>query len=230
MQIQGEFDEIQTLEVVTQTRDDWAQYNGYSKFVFADTEPPPCVDYSSNSLLYPVQWCLHDMTEFQGHAWWDQADGAIWNFFTSLDIVEPGIAPPPKGGNDKIIRNEPNYDATITVTINYPEGLGEPVRTGLFNYPADAAVPISGAPLGIMNANVQLGDVSAGTRTVVIPVDMPRADRLPDTYTLVLAVFIHGSFPIPVPGIDYNLVYVQHINDETTDIVIPGIQPMMPVQ
>jgi predicted esterase len=230
MQIQGEFDEIQTLEVVTQTRDDWAQYNGYNKFVFADTEPAPCVDYSSNSLLYPMQWCLHDMTESQGHAWWDQADQAIWNFFRGLEIVEPSLDPPPNGGNDKVIRTEPNYDATIAFTINYPEGVGEPVRTGLFYYPAGSQLPISGAPLNIANGDVYLGDVSAGTRTVIIPVDLPSASQLPETYTLVLAMYIFGSFPIPVAGIDHNLIYEVTIQDETTDIIIPGVQPMLPVQ
>jgi hypothetical protein len=104
------------------------------------------------------------------------------------------------------------------------------VRTGLFYYPGDVEFPIRGAPVGIMNGDVFLGDISAGTRTVVIPVDMPRASWLPETYTLVLAMYIYGSFPIPVAGIDHNLIYAVTIQDETTDLIIPGVQPMVPVQ
>jgi len=230
LQINGEFDEIQTLVFSTPSRDYWAQYNGYDKDIFAPTDPQPCVDYSANSLLYPVRYCQHQMLESRGHAWWDQADEAIWDFFTSLEIVGPALDPPVNGGNDKVVMQEPVFDATITMVIEFPEGVGDPIITGLFLYPAGSMLPISGAPLDFVNPSVPIFDVSPGIRTLVIPAGLPKEEDLPATYTLVLAMYIDGSFPIPVSGIDHNLIYELTINDSTTDIVIPGVQPLLVVE
>ena len=222
LQIQSEFDDIVPVTVVTGTRDLWALYNGFDPAVSIPGITMPCVDYSLGVSDYPVQWCLHDSTEFDGHAWWAKADQAIWDFFTGLPVVEPTIDAPPDGGNGKLVAAFPT---SMTMTINFPETLGEIKQTGFFLYPEGAALPISGAPLYILNGFVDFGPAEPGTQaTFDIPVSLPPDTALPASYTLVIAVYvIGGSQPIPKPGVDHNQIYEITINDSTTPIVIPDV-------
>jgi hypothetical protein len=169
-----------------------------------------------------VQWCLHGTTAFDGHGWWEKADEAIWDFFTALPIVELTEGPPPGGGNSQVVAG---YTSTMTLTINFPETLGPVVLTGLFLYPEGSELPISGAPVQILNGNVELGADLPGTqRTLEIPVRLPQEVKLPENYTLVLAVYVEGgSIPIPTPGVDHNAIEDVSVNDSTTPIVLTDV-------
>ena len=227
MQIQSEFDDIVPVTVTTGTRDLWALYNGFDPAVSIDSSnddsiTDPCVDYGLGASDYPVQWCLHATTEWDGHGWWANADQAIWDFFSGLPIVEPTEEPPLNGGNTKLVQNFP---ATVSVTLNFPAGMGVVERVGLFIYPEGSTLPISGAPLYIANGAVDLDDPQPGTEeSFVIPVELPPEDVLPASFVFVLAVYIEGgTFYIPTPGIDHNVIYPITINDSTTPIVVDAV-------
>jgi hypothetical protein len=107
-------------------------------------------------------------------------------FFSALPLVEPTTDPPPGGGNDQL---GVIFPTTLTLTIDFPDTLGPVVNIGLFLYPGGSTLPISGAPQIILNGDVDLGVVVPGTReTYEIPVRLPGAAILPQTFTLVLAV------------------------------------------
>jgi predicted esterase len=220
--MQSKSDEIVPVTVVTKSRDLWALYNGFDPDVIRPGITEPCIDYSSGTSAYPVQWCLHDSTDHDGHAWWAKADEASWEFFTSLPIVDLTTKPPPGGGNSQVVDAFPT---TLTLTIDFPETLGEIRMTGLFLYPQGTTLPVSGAPLFILNAFADLGAAAPGTQaTLDIPVDLPPDSALPATYTLVLAVYVvGGSMPIPTPGIDHSQVYEITISDSTKPVVIPDV-------
>ena len=146
---------------------------------------------------------------------------------SNIGLVGP--LPPPNGGMDKVDRSPSTGDIDITMTLEFPPGMGEPFVTGAFLYPDGLALPISGAPLFPLNFTVPLTDTSPGIRPLTFPANLPAHD-FPRTYTLVLAVYIAGSVPIPVAGVDYNLAYQLTIEDATTDIVIPGILPLLVVE
>jgi len=233
MQIQSEFDAIVPVTVVTDTRDLWALYNGLDPEVSIDSSDDPsitepCVDYGLGASAFPVQWCLHSTAASDGHAWWDMADQAIWKFFSGLPLAEPTAEAPPGGGNSNLVASFPS---TITVTLEYPAGMNPVTRVGMFFYPADATPPISGAPLYISNGDVDLGDPQPGTQaTVVIPAELPPDDVLPADFTLVLAVYVEGgTFYIPTPGIDHNVIHPVTINDSTSPIVIDEVLQVEPV-
>ena len=154
MQIQGEFDSIQPLAVVTGTRDLWAQYNGFDLAVTTAGANPTCEDYSLGASAYPMQWCLHQTPEFDGHAWWPEADETIWNYFSGLPLVEPTMEPPAGGGNEQV---QFSFSASITATIEFPDTLGEIFRSGIFLYPEGSELPVVGAPVWIVNGEVDLG-------------------------------------------------------------------------
>lgn len=234
MQIQSELDAIVPVTVVTATRDLWVLYNGLDPDVFVDsavdeTIVEPCVDYGLGASAYPVQWCLHSTAESDGHGWWDQADQAIWDFFTGLPIVEPTADSPPGGGNSQLVKNFP---ATVSARINFPADLRPIERVGLFIYPAGSTLPISGAPLYIANGAVDFSGMVPGTEEdFVIPVTLPPEDKLPADFVFVLAVYVEGgTFYIPTPGIDHNVIYPVTINDPTTPIVIPEVLYLEPVE
>ena len=59
---------------------------------------------------------------------------------------------------------------------------------------------------------------------------MPDDEDLPDSFTLVIAVYVvGGSIPIPTPGIDHNLAYQLTVNDSTTPVIIPEVLLLEPV-
>jgi polyhydroxybutyrate depolymerase len=228
LQLQSEFDAVVPPGITTATRDFWALYNGFDPDVTTPGITEPCVDYSLGASAYPVQWCLHDTLAFDGHGWWAKADEAIWTFFSSLPLVEPTMDPPPGGGN---ANTGTEFTTTIMATIDLPLTLGEVLRTGVFFYPADSVLPISGAPLYILNGDLDLGPAVPGTQvTLNIPVEMPDDEDLPDTFTLLIAVYVvGGSIPIPTPGVDHNVAYQLTVNDSTTPIVIPEVLLLEPV-
>ena len=228
LQIQSEFDLIVPLSIVTDTRDLWALYNGFDPAISGDGITEPCIDYSLGASPYPVQWCLHDSMEADGHAWWSQADQAIWDFFTGLSIEDPTTDPPEGGGNDNLTLLFPT---TLTATIEFPADLAPIVRAGMFLYPAGFELPISGAPQRILNGDIDFGEVVPGTQaTYDIPVSLPDESLLPQDYTLVLAVYVEGgTFPIPTPGVDHNVIYDLTVNDSTTPIVISDVLVLEPV-
>ncbi|MGI9309848.1 MAG: hypothetical protein ACR2P6_11335, partial [Gammaproteobacteria bacterium] len=228
--MQSPHDTVVPVGVVTGTRDLWVLYNGFELDVFGDGIVPPCVDYSLGASVYPVQWCLHDTPEFDGHGWWTGADQAIWGFFTSLPVQDLTAEPPPGGGNDRLTENFPT---TMTITVDLPETLGVVRFAGLFLYPEGSELPISGAPLYILNGGVDLGDATPGTQITLdmMPVKLPPDDELPANFTMVLAVYVEGgSSPIPTPGIDHNVIYDITINDSTMPIIIDDILFLEPVQ
>ncbi|MDP6437833.1 MAG: hypothetical protein QF790_08635 [Gammaproteobacteria bacterium] len=222
LQIQSDADEIVPVAVVTDTRDLWALYNGFDPDESRAGVTDECADYSPPGSAYPVQWCLHHSTEFDGHTWWTKADEAIWNFFTGLSIEDAANDPPPGGGNVKLARAFP---MTLSVAVAFPEGMAKVLRAGMFLYPQGSQPPISGAPLHMLNSDVDLGDPQPGTlQSFDIPVKLPRAEALPKTYALLLAVYVEGgSHPIPTPGVDLSVVYELTINDAEQPVVIEDI-------
>jgi predicted esterase len=222
LQMQSEFDDIVPVTVVTKTRDLWVLYNGFDLDVTAPGIADSCIDYSPGTSAYPVQWCLHDSTNFDGHDWWAKADQTAWDFFTGLPIVEPTVDPPPGGGNSQVVDAFPT---TLTLTIDFPETLGEIRMAGLFLYPQGTTRPVSGAPLFMLNAFADLGPATPGSQaTLTIPVNLPPDTVLPATYTLVLAVYVvGGSIPIPTPGIDHSQIYEITLEDSTTPVVITDV-------
>jgi hypothetical protein len=209
-------------------------YNGFDPAVSIDSTSDtsitaPCVDYGLGASAYPVQWCLHSTAESDGHGWWVKADQAIWDFFTGLTPVKGTQDPPPNGGNNKLVINFP---ATVSVTVNFPAGMGVVERVGLFIYPEGSTLPISGAPLYIANGNVDLENPQPDTeKSFVIPVDLPPAAALPANFVFVLAVYVEGgTFYIPTAGIDHNVIYPITINDATTPIVIEDVLYVVPVE
>jgi predicted esterase len=222
LQIQSEFDAIVPTAVVTDTRDLWVLYNGFDLNISTPGIIEPCIDYGLGASAYPVQWCLHDTGESDGHAWWLQADGAIWNFFSSLPIVEPTIDPPPGGGNGNLTQTFPT---TMTVEIEFPADLAPIDVVGLFLYPGGSTLPISGAPQFILNGDIDLGVVTPGTRAIYdIPVKLPADSQLPNTYALLLAVYLEGgTFPIPTAGLDLNALAEVTIFDSTTPITVDEV-------
>jgi poly(3-hydroxybutyrate) depolymerase len=233
MQIQSEFDNVIPVTVTTSTRDLWVLYNGFDPEVSIDSITDasitePCVDYGLGASAYPVQWCLHPTTEEDGHGWWVKADQAIWDFFSGLPIVEPTEDPPLNGGNTNLTRNFPT---TLSVTLNFPEGMAPVERVGLFFYPEGSTLPISGAPTYFANGDVDLDDPQPGTEeSFVIPIGMPPEDVLPTNLVLVFAVYVEGgTFYIPTAGVDHNAIYPITISDSTTPIVIEEVIYIVPV-
>ena len=239
MQIQSKFDAIVPASIVTNTRDLWVLYNGFDLDAFLHRDGEVCVDYSINASDYPVLWCLHATTESDGHAWWSGADQAIYDLFfgvsasnmgvgPGLPIVESTTNPPPGGGNDKLTVLFPT---NLTATIEFPLGMAEVVRAGMFLYPEDFGLPISGGPQQILNGDIDFSNAKIGTQqTFDIPVILPPESRLPMDYTLLLAVYVEGgSFPIPAAGVDHNVIYKLTVSDSTTPILIPDVLVLQPV-
>ena len=239
LQIQSEFDTIVPASIVTGTRDLWVLYNGFDLDAFLQRDGEVCVDYSISASDYPVLWCLHATTESDGHAWWSEADQTIYDLFfgvsasgmgvgPGLPIVEPTTDPPPGGGNDKLTVLFPT---SLTVTVEFPAGMADIVRAGMFLYPEGFGLPISGAPQQILNGDIDFSNATIGTQqTFNIPVILPPESRLPQNYTLVLAVYVEGgSFPIPTAGVEHNDIYELTVYDSTTQIVISDVLVLEPV-
>jgi predicted esterase len=239
LQIQSEFDSIVPASIVTGTRDLWVLYNGFDLDAFLQRDGEACVDYSISASDYPVLWCLHASTESDGHAWWSESDQTIYDLFfgvsangmgvdPGLPIVEPTTDPPPGGGNDKLTVLFPT---NLTATVEFPAGMADIVRAGMFLYPEGFGLPISGAPQQILNGDIDFSNATIGTQqTFDIPVILPPESRLPQNYTLVLAVYVEGgSFPIPTAGVDHNVIYELTVNDSTTPILISEVLVLEPV-
>jgi hypothetical protein len=233
--MQSTEDQVANISLVELTRDVWVAYNGYEPDVFSDGITEPCVDYSLGTSLYPVQWCPHVSFGDNGHQWWDDADEAIWAFFSGLPTAVPTADAPPGGGNDRILDELP---ASLSFTVRYPAGMNELTLLTAVLYPAGTEQPIFNAPLWFLNGDIPFTPTTPGTETEEtyenVPIslfasspDMP----LPGTYTLSIGAFVEGgSFPIPASGIDHIALIEVEIQDQLSPIIVNEILDLVPVE
>jgi polyhydroxybutyrate depolymerase len=234
LQMQSTEDQVANISLVQLTRDVWVAYNGYEADIFSDGVIEPCVDYSLGSSLYPVQWCPHVSTGANGHQWWDDADEAIWAFFSSLPTAVPTTDAPPGGGNDRILDELP---ASLSFTVRYPADMNAMTLLTAVLYPAGTEQPIFNAPLWFLNGDIPFTPTTPGTETEETYENVPISlfgsspnTPLPGTYTLSIGAFVEGgSFPIPASGIDHIALIEVEIQDQFSPIIVNEILDLVPV-
>jgi dienelactone hydrolase len=233
MQMQSNQDMVTPIGIVVPSRNFWVAYNGFDRDTFSDGIVEPCIDYSLGASLYPVQWCEHSSTGFNGHQWWDGADEAIWAFFSSLPTAAPSPEPPPGGGNDAVLEEFP---ALLTFTVHYPEDILEVIIFGAVLYPAGTMQPIFNAPLWFLNTEIPFapaipGSVQTYTDVPIAIFESSPGTPLPGTYTLSISAFVlGGSFPIPATGIDHIALHQIEIQDQLSPIVVEEVLELVPVE
>jgi len=233
LQMQSSEDMVTPIGIVEPSRNFWVAYNGFDRESFSDGIVEPCIDYSLGASLYPVQWCLHASTGFDGHQWWDGADEAVWAFFSSLPTAVPTTDPPPGGGNDRVLEEFP---ATLTFTVRYPDNINEVNLLAAVLYPAGTQQPILTAPLWFLSTDIPFAPATPGTEQTYenVPIaifESSPAAPLPGVYTLSISVFVvGGSFPIPATGIDHIALYEVEIQDQLSPIVVEEVLDLIPVQ
>jgi hypothetical protein len=235
LQMQSTEDQVANISLVELTRNVWVAYNGFELDIFSDGIVEPCIDYSLGSSLYPVQWCPHTSFGANGHQWWDDADEAIWAFFSSLPTAVPTTDPPPGGGNDRILEELP---ASLSFTVRYPAGMNELTLLTAVLYPAGTEQPIFNAPLWFLNGDIPFTPTTPGTETEEtyenVPISLFASSPdtpLPGTYTLSIGVYVEGgSFPIPASGIDHIALIEVEIQDQFSPIIVNEILDLVPVE
>lgn len=233
LQIQGSRDPLVPASIGELGRQFWVAYNGFD----LDTTGPgivaPCVDHSLGASAYPVQWCLHDEgSGVDAHDWPGFAGQAIWSFFSQLPAVAPGTAPPPGGGNERVLAGS---DTTLSFTLRFPVGMGAPVRGAVVLYPGGQRQPVTGAPLAFLNLDFALGGAGPGDeRSYQVPVRYQAfggALSFPGTYAASIAIYVEGGgFPIPTAGVDYTVFVDLPLSDKSSPVLVPGVLELEPVR
>ncbi len=232
LQMQSSEDQVTPIGIVEPTRNLWIAYNGFDRDVFSAGITEPCIDYSLGASLYPVQWCMHASTGDNGHQWWDGADEAIWDFFSSLPTTVASAEPPPGGGNDRIVDE---FSATLSFTVRYPSDMNPLTLLAAVLYPADTVQPIFSAPLWFLVDEIPFEPATPGTEQSYenIPIALPAdsaATPLPGRYTLSISAFVEGgSFPIPATGIDHIALIELEIQDQFSPIIVDEVLDLVPV-
>ncbi len=231
MQLQSENDELVPASAVTPARDFWVLYNGFDLDASGPGTAPACRDYSLGSSLYPVEWCLHDESAGEGHAWWSQASASLWTFFSGLPTATPSADPPPGGGLDRVLEAFP---ARLDFTVRFPETIGEVELLVAVLYPPGTRPPLRDSPLWFLNLDIDPGAAAPGTeQSYSVPIqlfDSTPETPLPGTYTLGIVAYVEGgTFPIPAAGIDQNALVDIEIVDRFSTIVVGETLQLLPI-
>ncbi len=140
----------------------------------------------------------------------------------------PQAEPPPGGGNERALGNA---DTSLRFTLRYPSGIPAPLRGVAVLYPAGTRQPIGEAPVVFLNLNFAPGAVAGDERSYQIPVQYLGFEDFPGSYTLNITIYVEGgSFPIPASGIDQTALVDVELVDAETEIVVPGVLTLEPVQ
>lgn len=231
LQIQGEYDPLVPIGVAELGHRFWTLYNGFSLTSRNPGIVTECIDHAPGPSDYPMQWCLHQEGQGAGnaaHGWPSFASTAIWDFFRGLSDRAPQAEPPPGGGNERALGNA---DTTLSFSLHYPSGIPMPLRGVAVLYPAGTRQPIGEAPVVFLNLNFAPGAVAGDERSYQIPVQYLGFEDFPGSYTLNITIYVDGgSFPIPASGIDQTVLVDVELVDAETEIVVPGVLTLEPVQ
>ena len=205
----------------------WVAYNGfeYDLSTPAGVLHPSCVDHSMGGSPYPMVWCLHEEGQgVEAHAWPSFGSEATWAFFSSLDRVAPTADPPSGGGNSNL---GALFDTTLTVTLEYPAGIGEVTAGAVSIYPAGTQQPVGGGPQSILTPAFDPGPVAPGS---VVTYELPIkyvTESFPGTYAFSVVIYVaDGGNPIPLPGRDHIVFSDVDVVDRGTPVVIDQVLVM----
>ncbi|MCP4195610.1 MAG: hypothetical protein GY762_00525 [Proteobacteria bacterium] len=227
MQIQGSKDNMVPPSTILPGKDYFVIYNGCSldEEQATDGEHPPCIEYADCDTEFPVQYCLHDEADADGgggHAWPSFGSEAIWDFFKSLEPVEPTHDKGSGASNASMA----GITTTIRFTVAYPADFqGVPDKIALGFYPSGTRNPITETPPYILTQGDDVTEWNKGGQTeyefdsvnlTYVPI--------PGDYTLVITMYLEGgAFPVPRWGTDYVGTVDMHIENYDPIVVAEPI-------